>query len=416
MAIEAAPSARGFIRSHKAFARLWTARTVSFLGDSVGLVALLLYVANDTGSALAVAMLMLVGDFAPQLLSPIAGAIADRVDRRLVMIACEIGQALAVLAIAITLPPLPVLLILVALRSVLATVFQPASRAAVPSLVADAHLPRANSLIGAGTHGLDVLGPLVAAALLPVLHIRGLLLFDAATFAVSALLLVTLPRLPRPVREVPTTVLGDAAEGLRYLWRHKVIRVVALGFCAIVAFNGVDDVALVFLAKDALQQGDSAASVLYAGVGAGLMVGFAVVARWSGRVPMVVLLLIGYGVSSLGNLLTGLAWALVAAFGMQFVRGAGIAATDTAHNTLIQRVVPEPLLGRVFGNLYGAVGVAAGLSYVLGGLVLDATGPRFTLIAAGAGGLLVTVVVAAVLPGRLRSEAVHLGPSAQPVP
>ena len=74
---------------------------MSFLGDSVGLVALLLYVANDTGSALAVAMLMLVGDFAPQLLSPIAGAIADRLDRRLVMISCEVGQALLVLAIAL---------------------------------------------------------------------------------------------------------------------------------------------------------------------------------------------------------------------------------------------------------------------------------------------------------------------------
>ena len=56
--------------------------------------------------------------------------------------------------------------------------------------------------------------------------------------------------------------MGDAAEGLRYLWRNRVIRVVALGFCAIVVANGVDDVALVFLAKDVLHQGDSAASAL----------------------------------------------------------------------------------------------------------------------------------------------------------
>ena len=398
--------ARGFIRSHQAFARLWTARTISFLGDSVGLVALLLYVQTDTGSAVAVAMLMLVGDFAPQLLSPIAGAIADRLDRRLVMVTCEVGQALLVLTIALTLPPLPVLLSLVAVRSLLATVFQPASGAAVPGLVADEHLPRANSLIGAGTHGLDVLGPLVAAALLPLLHIPGLLVFDAATFAVSAALLMTLPRLPRPARAAgaaPTTVLGEAAEGLRYLWQHKVIRVVTLGFCAVVAFNGVDDVALVFLAKDALHQGDSAASALYAGAGAGMLVGFAVLARWSGRVPVVVLLLVGYAVSSLGNLLTGLAWAIVAALGMQFIRGAGIAAMDTGHHTLIQRVVPEPLLGRVFGNLYGAVGMAAGLSYVVGGLVLDATGPRLVLIVAGAGGLIVAGVVATLLPRHLRA-------------
>jgi MFS family permease len=317
------------------------------------------------------------------------------------MVCCEVGQALLVLAIALTLPPLPVLLVLVALRSCLATVFQPASRAAVPSLVPDEHLPRANSLIGAGTHGLDVVGPLVAAALLPVLHIRGLLLFDAATFALSAVLLLTLPRLRRQEPEVRTTVIGDAAEGLRYLWRNKVIRVVTLGFFAIVVANGLDDVALVFLAKDVLHGSDSAASALYAGVGAGLLVGFAVLARLSGRVPMVVLILIGYAVSSLGNLLSGLAWALVAAFGMQFIRGVGIAATDTGHHTLIQRVVPEALLGRVFGNFYGAVGMAAGLSYLIGGLVLDATGPRFVLVAGGAGGVLVAGIVAVVLPRQL---------------
>lgn len=68
---------------------------------------------------------------------------------------------------------------------------------------------------------------------------------------------------------------------------------------------------------------------------------------------------------------------------------------------LIQRVVPESMLGRVFGNLYGAVGVSAGLSYVVGGLVLDATGPRFVLVAAGTGGLVVTAVVAVLLPRRL---------------
>lgn len=375
---------------------------MSFLGDSVGLVALLLYVADETKSAIAVALLMLVGDFVPQLFSPVAGAIADRVDRRLVMITCEGGQAALVLVIALTLPPLPILLPLVAARSLLATVFQPASRAAVPGLVADDQLPRANSLIGFGTHGLDVIGPLVAAVLLPFLHIRGLLIFDAATFAASAVLLLTLPKLARPVRESATTILGDARDGLAYLWRHKVIRVIAFGFCAVVAFNAVDDVALVFLAKDALHQGDSATSALYAGVGAGLLAGFAVLARWSGRVPAVVLLLVGFAVSSLGNLLTGLAWALAAALGMQFIRGFGIAAIDTGHDTLVQRVVPEALLGRVFGNIYGAVGVAAGASYILGGLLLEATGPRTTLLAAGAGGLVVTAIVAAVLPHRLR--------------
>jgi MFS family permease len=112
---------------------------------------------------------------------------------------------------------------------------------------------------------------------------------------------------------------------------------------------------------------------------------------------MVMLLLAGLGVSSAGNLLSGLAWAVAAAFTMQTIRGIGIAGMDVATNTLFQRLVPPAMLGRVFGNLYGTIGVAAALSYVFGGLLLDLTSPRVTFIVAGAGGLLATLATALAL-------------------
>ena len=89
---------------------------------------------------------------------------------------------------------------------------------------------------------------------------------------------------------------------------------------------------------------------------------------------------------------------------MQTVRGLGIAAMDVATNTLLQRLVPPGMLGRVFGNLYGAIGVAAALSYVGGGLLLDATSAPVTLMVAGAGGTLATLGVALTLPGALRKS------------
>ena len=100
---------------------------------------------------------------------------------------------------------------------------------------------------------------------------------------------------------------------------------------------------------------------------------------------MVVLLLAGFAVSSAGNLLTGLSWAVAAAFLVQAVRGLGIAGMDIAATTVLQRIVPPALLGRAFGSLYGAIGVAAALAYLLGGLLLDETTPRATLVIAGAG-------------------------------
>jgi MFS family permease len=98
--------------------------------------------------------------------------------------------------------------------------------------------------------------------------------------------------------------------------------------------------------------------------------------------------------------LTGLAWAVLAAFALRLVRGLGIAALDVAANTALQQTVPGEFLGRVFGTLYGAIGVAAGLSYVADGVLLDLTGPRVTLVVAGAGGLLVTLATALALRRR----------------
>jgi MFS family permease len=170
----------------------------------------------------------------------------------------------------------------------------------------------------------------------------------------------------------------------------------------VVAFNGIDDVALVVLAKDTFRAGDAAVGILLSGVGIGLLAGYALLARYAGRFAMAGLLVAGFAVSSLGNLLTGLAWAVAAAFALQTVRGLGIAAMDVAANTLVQRLVPAGSMGRVFGTLYGGIGAAAALSYVAGGVFLDATSAPTTFVVAGAGGTLATAVVAVRLKRALR--------------
>ncbi len=371
---------------------------MSFLGDSLGLVALMLHVAETTGQALAVALLLLAGDFAPALLGPLAGTVADRLDRRRVLVGCELLQGGLVLATALWLPPLPGLLALVGLRAVAGQVFQPASRAAVPALVPERDLERANAAVGVATNGGETLGPLVAALLLPVLEVRGVLLVDAATFLVSAALLALLPAMgTTPGLGRQASFLADARAGLGYAWAEPTVRAVIGGYVAIVACNGIDDVALVFLATDTLGGGERAVGLLLAAVGVGLLAGYALLARARGRLPMTVLLLAGFAVSSAGNLLTGLAWAVAAAFAVQAVRGLGIAALDVAATTLLQRIVPARLLGRVFGSLYGGIGVAAAFAYLVGGLLLDRTGPRVAFVAAGAAGLLATGATALAL-------------------
>jgi MFS family permease len=396
----AGPGSLRLLGANRPFRLLWSARTVSFVGDSLGLVALMLHVADTTGQAVAVALLLLAGDFFPALLGPLAGTLADRLDRRRVMVACELAQGALVLATALWLPPLPLLLVLVGLRAAAGQVFQPASRAAIPALVPEGDLDRANAAVGVGTNGGEALGPLLAAVALPVLEVRGVLLVDAVTFGLSAVLLGFLPAMPRPAgpgRGRRASFLADARAGLGYVRRAAMVRAVVLGYVAIVACNGIDDVALVFLATDTLGGGDGAVGLLLAAVGLGLLAGYALLARARRRLPMTALLLAGFAVSSAGNLLTGLAWAVAAAFAVQAVRGLGIAALDVAATTLVQRTVPRHLLGRVFGTLDAGIGVAAAFAYLSGGLLLDRTTPRVAFIAAGTAGLLATGATALAL-------------------
>jgi MFS family permease len=247
-----------------------------------------------------------------------------------------------------------------------------------------------------------VLGPVLAAILFTVTGIRGLLVIDAATFLVSSFLLLALPRITTRPGELGRegSFLLHATEGFTFLWRTVAIRLILISFFAIVFFNAVDDMALVFLGKQSLHSGNSGISLLYAGSAVGLIAGYAAVNRWGAKVAAPALLVIGYAVGSLGNLFTSTSWAIAAVFAFQAIRGLGLAAQDTAAATMIQRAIPRDLQGRTFSNFYGSIGLAAGLSYLLGGVLLYTVGPRGTFVVAGLGGV-VTAIATAI---QLRSD------------
>lgn len=389
--------------SNPGYRSLWIARSFSYLGDALLLVVLLVHVAHVTDQALIVAALLLVGDFAPALLGPVTGGITDRVGAKRMMMSCDLIQAGVVLLMLLAVELLPILLVLVGVRALAGQTVQSASRVAVPALVQDKDLDGANAGLGLGVNLAEIAGPLLAGLLLAPLGVRGVLLVVASAFIVSAGAAMALPTLPSHTAdepEAPTRLLTSAAAGLRYIWSVPLVRVVGLGFFGVVAFTGIDDVALVFLVTNSLDGTTGQAGLLYSAVGLGLVAGFAVLAAPRVRLPAMSLLITGFIVSSAGNLLTGLAPTVAAVFALQAVRGLGIAAIDVGVNTVIQRTVAPGMLGRTFGSLYGAVGVAAGLSYVAGGVLLGLTSARTVFVMAGLGGLLVTGLVAATLVGQ----------------
>ena len=178
------------------------------------------------------------------------------------------------------------------------------------------------------------------------------------------------------------SVLRNARDGLGYIWKTKAVRVIGLGFFAVVAFSGVDDVAMVFLAKDELRAGDSAAAVLVRGSGdraGGWVCAADQVCEHGDDAAVVDGWVCGdeFGESVHRAGLGGVGGACAADDS-----GAGDRRAGRGDQYAFAARGAGDMLGRVFGNLYGAIGLAAGISYVFGGLLLEHTDARVTFIAA----------------------------------
>src|SRR5829696_5422236 len=176
------------LRTSLDFRRLWLARTISNLGDGVAFVALVLLVHQRQETGVAVGSLLLVQAL-PRFLGPIAGAVADRVEQRALMIGCDLGNAAIFLAIVGLSPSFPVLLVLVAASSCLETVFAPAGRSALPAIVSRDDLLQANAWLGTAFNLQLALGPVIGGALVAGLGTNGALAVNSGSFLFSALIL-----------------------------------------------------------------------------------------------------------------------------------------------------------------------------------------------------------------------------------
>jgi MFS family permease len=381
---------RWLLRRDPRFARLWAAKAISHVGDGAALVALVLHVQQTHPKGVTVSALLLASTL-PTLLGPMAGALADRVDQRRLMVGAVVGQALVYGAMAAAFPPFPVLLAPVVAASLLAALFAPAGRSAVPVLVPSRDLVRANSWMGIALTFQGTVGPALGGLLIGVAGIRGALWANALSFAVSAALLRTLPPLPAEAAERGGGLFRGTGEGLSFALRHPVARVLVIGLGFGVMFAAVDDVALVFLAREDLGAGAVGYGTLVSVYGVGLALGSLVLMLpQAGRA--VGAFTLGLLLTGLGGLATGLAPTLGLAALAQAVAGAGNGLEVVAADTLVQRSVPRSHRGRVFGVVGAATLLGAAIARGLGGVLLDLTSARTTFVIGGSGVLVVTVV------------------------
>jgi hypothetical protein len=229
-----------------AFAVFWLARTISFAGTGITTVVLPVLVYGMTHSPGWVAALGLI-EFVPYLVfGLLAGAVADRVNRKKIMVGCDVTAALLLAAVPATaafhlLGVAQVLIVALGIATVYVW-FDAANFGALPALVDRAELPVAASLIGSSGQVALLCAPTAGAALLAVMSPPYALGFDAASYLISALLLLSIRRpfaRPQPERD-PRRIRADIAEGLRFLWQQPVIRTMTFSVtCVCLGWGGM---------------------------------------------------------------------------------------------------------------------------------------------------------------------------------
>lgn len=357
------------------FAGIWFTSLLSGIGSALSSFVLSVWVFQTTGSVTVFALVMLSALLPPVLLGPVAGMVADRFDRRVVLIAADVGSAaittvLTVLTLTGQLATWHVS-VAGALSAACGAFHLMAYQVITPLLIPRQHLGRANGLMQI-TFAAQIAAPAMAGALLTAFGVVGVLLIDLATFAVAvtAFLIVRLPRSvlrsDRPRSEQAGGAWGgDLVEGWTRLRARPALLTLALVFTG---YNFIFGLAGVLI-RPLILSFESAATlgVLVLAGGSGVFAGSLVMGVWGGprRRMTGVSLFMAFGAVALAlhalgpsALLIGIAAPLFL-FTLPVVQGCG--------RTIFQTEVEPAALGRVLGTTQALGQAAQPLAYLLAG-------------------------------------------------
>lgn len=404
------------------FTLLWTGQTVSVIGDAVFTVAITWEVLVLTNSASAMS-LVLLAQWGPRILFLLlGGVIADRISRRMLMLGADVGRGGIVLFVAWLAWSQQLqfwhLVALAPLFGVLGSLFDPAYQAIMPQLVASEELASANALTTVSRNVGFLLGPLPAALFVSLSGMGSAFAFDAVTYGVSALCLLALripaaalpdnpavtpapnaaivtsviskadqpPLQPSPLRRGVSRALGDAWEGVRYVFGIPWLWVTALAAPLVGAgFASAMWVTLPKLVRDVYHQdvwligavatADAVGSILAA-------VALGSVVRRRGLVAYGAVLVGGCALIACALPLPHALQPVVVILASALV-GGGVATFTVVWNTFQQEKVPNDLLGRVSSITQFGLAVALPAGLVLAGLLADRIGPAQVFALAG---------------------------------
>jgi DHA3 family macrolide efflux protein-like MFS transporter len=379
-------------RNRTNFALLWVGQLVSQFGDAIFHVAFIWLALDLTGSNATTGLIATAGYLPAILLSLAAGVMADRLDRRRLMIACAALQAVVVAAVPVMdrLGGLsgPSLALVAFGLSAGAAFFNPARDALIPRLVPREGLNRANSLVQVSAQLAFMAGPAAAGALLAWVGIMALFTFNAGTFVFSlmTLWLIRLPTTSRihleagpvPLPQVPTatsSTLTEIKAGLSMAWSDGRLR-------GLLLLTAVDNLIIMgpaivgtpIYVRETLGYGSEGASAYAALIGIFFvgMVLMSLVISWRGRHwPKGKMILLGIFLDGVTFIPFFFIETIELACLAMFIHGLTVPLLTVPRATLVQEVVPDQSRGRMFALLNLAVVGFTALSTGLTGFLAE---------------------------------------------
>jgi len=400
-----------------AYGRLWTAATVSAVGDGMLLTSapLLATTLTDDPRWIAGTTMALTAPFL--LFGLPAGVLVDRVDRRRAMVVLDAVRALAVTCLAVTVltgtVSLPMLYATLFVIGAGETVYRNASQAIVPAVVPAAALIPANArLVAAQNVGNQFAGPLVGSSLYALARSVPFLL-DAASFLASAALLARLrlrPAAHGPVGQAPRVapprsgLAKDLLTGARWLWRHRLLRGLAAMAALLNLVAGATSAVLVVHAQRVLGLHEMGFGVLMASESVGAALAGVVAARTVRRVGRDRALVLVAAVQCLSYAALWLVHVPVVAGSALALTALGSVTWDVVVVALRQTLIPDQLQGRV-NSVYRLV---AWGSLPLGAAIAGVVAARFGTPSVFAAATAVVAVAGGLLLRRARAHRIEI--------
>ncbi len=405
------------LRRNAGFRMLWIGQVVSDTGTDAALIAYPLLILALTHSAAMAGIVGTVRLVVQIVLGLPGGALSDRFDRRLVMIACDTVRAavLALLAVLVLLHLVswPVVMVVSLVDGAANVLFDPSASAALPAIVHDSQLEQAYAATEGRTYAASLAGPALGGLLFGLGNAVPFI-GDALSYLVSAGTVSRIRGRFRPERSGERKSLGhEVSEGLRLVWRSPLLRAVVLLAPLInFAFSGV-----IFTITVALRQHGTSPGIIglaQAGIAAGGLLGAVIAPRLQGRLPVWQLVI----VMTVAATALFIVAALVLPSPLVALPVAiPVVLAPTANAALFAamlRMTPEDMRGRVVSTVIMAATGLAALSPLTAGLLLENVSGRWA-IGAFAAAIGAAAIMCIALPWLREAEAAALTADAREV-